>query len=641
MKRWLVAVAILVGGAASFSYADYVLIRAVLGGNRQDPNNPNPVNPNNPGANPPGGRPRGPRGAPGRPNDPGGPDGRNPNDDPANIPTLGIGMTSDIESAAIAVQAVVAVKKKIPAPGMPNISSMVTHRWSTPTGATRLFNDNINIITRDLPIPTPHSRWEGRKAAAFKGDRSKIFELADWALAHGLYDEFAALMDGLVTSKEDQNAASPQIVKDAVKAYAQVKVALDKPIDSDVRANFWQSRLSARMEKSKHYAVIYTSTNANPPEVQSRLAALESHMRAFYYWFALRGLALPMPQDKLVAILLDKPDEFRKQRAVLEDEPLVSDGFYAHRDHICVFSAQRLDTPFHVFDRQVEPLWKNGTYERAKLLDGSEKKKNVTTPDDFRRMMTLALLERALEDEAERAAVTHEGTRQLLVATGLVPRTVIVPQWAEFGSAAVFETPKGPFSGAPIQSQTAVFQGVGGPSWAYLRYFKEHYRPEGTTTPVDLLKAVVSDTLFHKVQTNVDRQGNPVADREGLIRARSSAWALAYYLMKTRLPGMLRYYQELSGLPRDLEVDEKVLLASFARAFDVANATQDGVDPAKFEQLAKDWLSHMRGVPVPGVEFRLEVELNTIVPPPPGTPGATAPGEADAGRGRPGSPGRP
>ena len=63
MKRWLFAVAILVGGAASWSYADYVLIRAALGGNRQNPYNPN-------GTRAPGG-PGGPRGPgiPGRPGD--------------------------------------------------------------------------------------------------------------------------------------------------------------------------------------------------------------------------------------------------------------------------------------------------------------------------------------------------------------------------------------------------------------------------------------------------------------------------------------------------------------------------------------------------------------------------------------------
>jgi hypothetical protein len=629
MKRWLVAVAILVGGAASFSYADYVLIRAVLGGKREDPNNPNPHNPHNPPGNLPG--PGGPRG-PGGPGGPGGPPGS------AEIPQLGAGQTSDIDTAALAVQAVVAVKRPAVTQTMFGAELRISHRWSVAQGMTRLFNDNATVITRQLPIPTPASRFPVRRQNAFKGDRKKVLELGEWALAHGLNDEFADLFDDLVSSKEDQNQSTPPELKAAIKAFVQVKAALDKPIEGEVRANFWRTRLSARMETSKHYAVIYTAASPNPPEVQSRLAALENHMRGFYYWFALRGNALPVPPDKMVAVLLAEPSEFRKQRAVVEDEPLVTDGFYAHRDHICVFSAQRLDTPFQVFEKQVHPLWASGSYDKAKLLDGTEKRRTNITPNpaEFQRVMTLALLERALADEAERAAVTHEGTRQLLVATGLIPRTVVVPQWAEFGSAAVFETPKGPFPGAPITSSVAIFPGIAGPSWAYLRYFKENTGSDERGTPPELLKAVVTDSQFNKIVSTVDQRGQLVADREGLLRARSNAWALAYYLIKARLPGMLRYYQELSALPRDLEMDERALLACFARAFDVANVTNDGVDPAKFEQLAKDWLAHVRGLPVPGAELGLERELGNQhgQPNQPGQP-ATPPGPTRGGPGRP------
>src|SRR5438128_1737028 len=99
MKRWLLAVALLVGGAASVSYADYVLMRAVLGGQqRPDGTNPGasggPVNP--PGR--PGGPPGGPPGRPGPP--PGGPG--NPGGGEGGIPGLGGGMTN-IDTAALAV----------------------------------------------------------------------------------------------------------------------------------------------------------------------------------------------------------------------------------------------------------------------------------------------------------------------------------------------------------------------------------------------------------------------------------------------------------------------------------------------------------------------------------------------------------
>src|SRR5438270_719054 len=87
-------------------------------------------------------------------------------------------------------------------------------------------------------------------------------------------------------------------------------------------------------------------------------------------------------------------------------------------------------------------------------------------PRTAARRETLALLERALGEEAERASVTHDGSRQLFVATSLIPRTVVPPQWVEFGSASVFETPKGPFPEAPIGAAVAIYPGVGGPSWA-------------------------------------------------------------------------------------------------------------------------------------------------------------------------------
>jgi hypothetical protein len=622
MKRWLIAVAMLVGGSASFSYADFVFIRAVLGGDKQDQaGQPGaPGQPGQPGIPIPGGP-----GGPPNPRGPGGPGGPRPGG-PAGGPLGGM-QGANVGTEALSVEAVVAVKKKnITQNPLTGRDFRISHRWTAAGGMTRLFNDDANIFVREMRITTPHAAWEARKHNAFKGDRRKILTETEWALAHGLYDEFAAFMDGLVAAKEDQNANNPQELKDAVKAYATIKAALEKPSGDEGVADFWRNRLSGRMETSKHYAVIYTSASANPPEVQSRLEALETHMRAFYYWFALRGRALPVPNEKMVAIMLDTPEEFRR-RAAVGEEQLVNDGFYSHRDNICIFSSQRLDPASQVFERQVEAYWKKGDYDRGKLLNGTEHRRLSISPNpgDYARLMTLALLERALDDEGERAAVTHEGSRQLFVATGLVPRTVVLPQWVEFGSAAAFETPKGPFPEAPLEASVALFPGVVAPSWEYLRIFKKHVDADQRHTEAEFLKAVVTDWYFNRVVSP--------ADHEGVLKARTSAWGLAYYLLKTRLAGMLKFYEELSKLPRDLEVDETAILACFGRAFDVANQTNDGVDPAKFEQLAKDWLAYMKGVPTPGAELGLEQELNQNNPANPNTPGTT-PGPA----GRPGGP---
>src|SRR5262249_51950447 len=204
--------------------------------------------------------------------------------------------------------------------------------------------------------------------------------------------------------------------------------------------------------------------------------------------------------------------------------------------------------------------------------------------------------------------------------------------------------PKGPFPGAPVESSVAVYHGVGAPSWMYTRPFQELKKridaattsanppPAGLgpNTPSALLRQVVTDGLFNSVLSPNDTQG--------LLRARTTAWALCYFLAKDRLPGLMNYFAEISALPRDMEFDAKTLLGCFARAFDVANASRDDIDPAKFDELAKSWLAYFNGVAIPGAEFGLDLPGCTAGQPgrrggqrgiPPGQP----PGNRGGGRG--------
>lgn len=613
MKRWLLAVAILIGWTVTETHADFVLIRAVLGGKRDQNSPTNPGGTQPPG---PGGPPGGPPGRPPIPGGPGGPGG-------PPIPTFDGGQ--NIDTAALAVQAVVPVKDRVSASG----ATVVTKYTVAPKGVTRLYNDGQTLMAYKLPLRSNKTAFEARKLNVFKSRTSdKVLDLADWALTHGLVDDFGKLMDDLIAAKDDQSASASNALKDACKAYKTVKEQLDKPITNEADTNMWKARLGTmRYAQSPHFSLFYTSPTSDPPEVKSRLALLESNMRGFYYWFAMKGVALPMPTDKMVCVLLDQPDEFKRQRAQVEDEPLVADSFFAHRDGVCVFSKERLDSPFQVFAKQVQPIYQSG-YDRQALLEGvTPKARAGTTINDLARFQTLALLDKALEEEGDRAAVSHDGTRQLMVASGLVPRNVVVPTWAMFGVASFFETPKGPFQGAPLAAQVAFYPGVGAPSWAYLRVFKKMEADKELPSERDLLQQVVTDHLFNRVIN--------AADKPGLLKARTTAWALGYYLAKTRLSGLMRYCQELSQLPRDLEMNDRALLAAFARAFDVANATQDGIDPQKFEELAKNWVAYMRSVPLPGAEFGLGQDPGSGTPGQ-GQPGAPAGGSGPPGKNRPG-----
>jgi hypothetical protein len=629
MRRWLLAVAFLVGGTLPFAHADYVYIRAILGGKKDQ-------NQTGGGGEAPSGDPRG---GPGNPPRGGGPD-TPPGDGPPGIPISPDGglpgtFGPNVDTAAIVVMGVIEVRRTPPTPGFANAGVRVRHKYSKETGATTLWSDSGELQSVLLPLPTVKARYEAEHKQRWeRRTPEKLIDLADLALSHGLLKEFAQLMDDIAKLNDKEPAYAAPLA-----AYAKVKAALKDPITKDDQTRLWRDKLQFRLEQSEHYSLLYNAPLSSPPEVQRRLQLLEDNMRAFYYWFALRGIALPVPDQKLIAVLLDTAEDFRRQRSSASDEePLADDGFYSARDNVVVFSNQRLDEPYHVFSRYAQTFWQSG-WDRNTLLEGkgASRKAMLTgqvMPGETARAMTVALLQRILEDEAEWAAVTHEGTRQLFVASGLMPRGVVVPTWARFGMAAFFESPKGPFEGVTGAAQTAFWHGWGEPSWAYLRPFLAMERAKNHPPAPELLRQTVTDGAFHTAAM-IGPQ-----DTRRLHQARTNAWSLCYFLAKSRLPALQKYFDEIGAQPRDLELDDRAMLAAFCRAFDVANATQDGPDPVKFAKLAEDWVSFMHGVPSPGAEFGLV--------PPPGQEGNTPPGGMPGtgsppagGRGGPGSPRKP
>jgi hypothetical protein len=196
---------------------------------------------------------------------------------------------------------------------------------------------------------------------------------------------------------------------------------------------------------------------------------------------------------------------------------------------------------------------------------------------------TLALLHRARTEEAELAAVSREGTRQLLTACGLLPRAVLMPEWVQFGLPSVFETPKYD----PFSQVGAFWPTFGEAHWVYLVYFKlwEQAKSPLLEKPEEALKAVLTDRYFREAEADPK-------DPDKLIRARVMAWSLCYYLTSRNLDGLLRYSEELNALPRDLELDDDAHVACFVRAFGLS-------EPGRMEKFAEKWYDEIRAKALP------------------------------------------
>ncbi len=191
---------------------------------------------------------------------------------------------------------------------------------------------------------------------------------------------------------------------------------------------------------------------------------------------------------------------------------------------------------------------------------------------------TLALLMKALEDESERAGVTNDASRQLLFASGLLPRGVAVPEWLQFGMGSFFETPE--HSPWPTPA---------GPSTLYLPAFREELKGkkfEGD--PYKTLRKIVTDGYFHEL-TPDDLKNKSAAQ----TRARTGAWSLTYFLAERKLDNLQRYFKVLGEMPRDLDLDEATLWEAFARAFDAYDPKTKRFDDAKLGNLAAQWQDYV------------------------------------------------
>jgi hypothetical protein len=446
---------------------------------------------------------------------------------------------------------------------------------------------SADIYWEPIKEKTVDQKYKARRDEMLKDTQKSAAsyqDLAKWVLNNGKVNEFPNIME----EWEKIDADSPQVL-----AYKKIKAAISRPVSKDDPSlEFWRNKLSdyrpkQDSEKYPHFTLLYSSAKnvLDSTDINNRMKRLEDNFKAFYYWFALQGKELPVPDYRLIAVLVDKPSEFEVYRKVFDNVPLSDDGFYARRENLAFFSATPLDEKYDALDASMKDLWGKG-WNKEELLKGkgAPRSSSSDSVEVIRNQVKVALL-KALQDESELTAATHEGTLQLGSVTGLLPRTVAVPEWAEFGFASFFETSKGawwPSTGAPNHQYLTKFQ-KRGEKW------QEKKLPDGPPDKALTLKKIITDQYFREA-----RFSNQSAD---WIKARTLAWALTYYLMETKFEGLMNYYQELSNLPRDMEFDQEILLGCFVRAFKLDSPDNPGVaKPEALQKLAQDWLAYMPNV---------------------------------------------
>ncbi len=605
MRRWWLSVAVILGGSVGLASAEYLVIIANVGEMHAPEKTTKP-------------------GIPGGPNVPGVPGGPKPGG-PLSGPMPGVRgtpgeATPPVDTKAIEEKIIVAIlplehslnqtqksnlttKKAFSVPyqtkyhaHVVSLDFVVDHPDETRVGVTLHRVVDARNPT-GLSMDTPPHRFIARRNHLFntenKPSADKLFDLLDFALGHGLNKDVGIVIEDL--EKLDKDHA-------LVKAYRKLQEDLsrelpDDPLESQ-RVGLTKDRKSV---KSPHFTLWYTPKTTGEAQAQTRLDRLEDALQTYYLWWALSashhtGMPLPLPTSRLTVFLDGDEKEFKElhgqlsfrrdpgafkgephEQTAFTTAPLVSGGYYSRRENLTVLSFKRLDPKYDLLNNYCGGIWDEvGQPEkvltsRKELTPGKEASQS--------KAQSFAMMVKIMENDAERASVSHNVSRQLVVASGLLPGGLAAPEWVEFGLGSFFETPLN----APWASPTDA-------SSLYWPAFEELQanRSKAKTSPFekleknpgDTLKMVIKDGYFREIPA--DKGDLPAL----LTKARTTSWALMYFLAREEPVKLRAYLAELSRLPRDMELTDEVLERCFFRAFqmwDESNQRVNDADAANFE----------------------------------------------------------
>lgn len=500
-------------------------------------------------------------------------------------------------------------------------NTLINHRW----GQTVLNPDVVlpdRATMQIIKVPGLEARYGNKRSEYFDGSSKQYMKLAEWMLenwnmpAEGKFSiqtKFEAYLNELNSLSASLSAAEKARLDAMIKVAAEIK----KPVAEAKEEHALLKNLLNKFGKDfkvmqkGHFAIYHAPRDDK--QAEAKLAKLESAYAGIMYWFAFHGRPLPVPQKQMVAVLVEKADQFAAVHKMFDEAPMFADGFYSALDNITVLAPSRVDPGYDKFfslAKNAEAALKTYNLDNKKLFgDRIDKPIINQSSNDQQRVSDVltgqifAIATNAAIEEGEASTVTYEAFRQIVASTGYMPRTVILPRSVRHGLASFFSTPKS----SGDHNLPALWSGIGGEHWLHLPVFRKlaEARKSGDNAEVTVdeklptrhkvkvgkldVIAVITDRVFEKAD-----KANKNDQTFLMQKAEAESWALTYYLTKNRINELKKFYDELAQMPRDLQLSHEVLEQAFGRAFDLLDASGDKLDKNKVEKFETDWAKYMQ-----------------------------------------------
>jgi len=282
------------------------------------------------------------------------------------------------------------------------------------------------------------------------------------------------------------------------------------PLDRDQLAKQVVGKLPAgfKVHSTKHYLICH---NTSPAYAQWVGALYERLFTAFYNYWEQREMQLHEPQFPLVALVFDSRESFAQfAHSEVGEASRSMIGYYS-------LKTNRMVSYDLTGAAGVKVIGDLGTAARINAI--------LSQPGAERTVAT----------------IVHEATHQVAFNSGLQVRYADIPFWVSEGVAIYFESPD--------LSSAKGWKGIG----LVNRVNLVNFRKLVSSKRANLTTLLSDDKRFRDPATSAD--------------AYAEAWALTYFLIRTRGDAYAKYLQALAQYPQLGEMSDDERIAEFKRAF--------------------------------------------------------------------------
>jgi hypothetical protein len=406
-------------------------------------------------------------------------------------------------------------------------------------------NSELLSIEEMIIVPSRKQQYQKQLTEAQKAGTDKRLELAAWTIKNGMVQEFYNAID-LVLESDPDNAQAKQMV--ALKAKMAMPIT-----DSSTEQKYLADMLPPDMKfkNSAHYILAYDTPDN---KAQERLDLLERVYETFLMFFGFKGRVLEPPPQRMMVTLFNDHKQYLDFSTRLDPELKSAAGYWSPDSNVAVFFAQGT---YPVLKRLKEES------DKLEVLRKDLERQSVQNRGDIVRLAdTLKLLTLVQIENQDLEVVTHEATHQIAGNSGLFPRQVRIPRFAQEGLAAFFESPN-----------DATWAGVGAVNKTRIEYYR-----------------ALADRFNDREHSNIDFVvSDQIYSRAGshgsILHAYGQAWALTHFLVDKHFTELQDYWRNLARLPADMVVSEEDLVRCFDTAF--------GKERSRLDM---EWRRHMDGL---------------------------------------------